>query len=34
VVCSVIEVGGRRVREEDEGVERKEKVLGQWVMQV
>jgi hypothetical protein len=30
-VCSVVEVGERRAREEDEGVERKKKVHGQWV---
>jgi hypothetical protein len=30
VVCSVVEVGERRVREEDEEVERKKKVHGQW----
>jgi hypothetical protein len=34
VVFSVVEVGERRAREEDEEVERKKKVYGQWVMQV
>jgi hypothetical protein len=34
VVYSIVEVGERRTREEDEGVERKKKVYGQLVMQV